>query len=89
VCVVSKGIGHNQYTKGEVERTQGLYKLAAILHGLIFMNLQFNNILNGNWLSFCAAKMVVNAMIADSFPASMLIHNGEAFETELCKAYGV
>lgn len=38
---------------------------------------QFNNIINGNWLSFCAARMVINAMEADTFPATLFIHNGE------------
>jgi hypothetical protein len=44
---------------------------------LAALKTQFNNILNGNWLSFCAGKMVVKAMLADSFPASLLIHNGD------------
>ena len=38
--------------------------------------LQFNNILSGNWLSFCAGRNTIDAMEADDFPATMFIHNG-------------
>ena len=38
--------------------------------------LQFNNILSGNWLSFCAGRNTIDAMDADDFPASLFIHNG-------------
>lgn len=38
--------------------------------------MQFKNILNGNWLSFCAGRMTAEAMIKDTFPAQLLVHNG-------------
>ena len=50
------------------------------------LQVQFSNILNGNWLSFCAARQVVNAMIADPFDANLLVHNGECLACLSCKA---
>ena len=38
---------------------------------------QFDNAWNGNWLSFCAAREVVNAMLADANKGTLLVHNGD------------
>ena len=45
---------------------------------------QFNNILNGNWLSFCAGRNTINAMEADDFPATLFIHNGALSGCKSC-----
>lgn len=39
--------------------------------------MQFDNAWEGNWLSFCAGREVVNAMIADANKGTMLVHNGD------------
>ena len=38
---------------------------------------QFDNAWEGNWLSFCAAREVANAMIADPNKGTLLVHNGD------------
>ena len=40
-------------------------------------SVQFDNAWNGNWLSFCAAREVANAMIADPNKGTLLVHNGD------------
>ena len=42
-----------------------------------FCSVQFDNAWNGNWLSFCAAREVANAMIADPNKGTLLVHNGD------------
>ena len=39
--------------------------------------LQFDNAWNGAWLSFCAAREVADAMIADANKGTMLVFNGD------------
>ena len=39
--------------------------------------MQFDNAWNGNWLSFCAGRETVNAMVADANKGTLLIHNGD------------
>jgi len=39
--------------------------------------MQFDNAWEGNWLSFCAAREVANAMIADPNKGTLLVHNGD------------
>lgn len=44
---------------------------------LLLCAVQFHNAWEGNWLSFCAAREVTNAMIADAQKGTMLVHNGD------------
>ncbi|KAL3138574.1 hypothetical protein ABBQ32_006345 [Trebouxia sp. C0010 RCD-2024] len=44
---------------------------------LAALKVAFHNAWEGNWLSFCAAREVTNAMIADAQKGTMLVHNGD------------
>lgn len=44
---------------------------------LAALKVEFDNAWEGNWLSFCAAREVANAMIADPNKGTLLVHNGD------------
>ena len=54
-----------------------VHSAVFVLHNKVCFCVQFDNAWEGNWLSFCAAREVANAMIADPNKGTLLVHNGD------------